>query len=257
MWRPLRTARRSLLTLNKPEQERAVDNILIKRQEDKIFPDYQAGSVRAGKPVMLVPGSAAVESEVRQNIDSALTVIRERVNTLGVTQPVVVKQGDTRIRVQIPGEKDPDQVTKNIIRPAKLEFRGVSIDPTPSNDQRETRYRENSAAFIDPQTSKTLPGKTIPPGYDIKLRRQVKSEKQTGKLITSRKLDAGEEEGGDDRGGPQNAWVFFNQASLDQQVQVMLEFKPKGAKRFADVTGQYVNKPLAILLDGVVYSFPM
>jgi SecD/SecF fusion protein len=246
-----------LLTLNKPEQERAVDNILIKRVEDQVFTGYEAGTVKAGKPLEIQPSTMAVESEVRQNIDSALTVIRERVNKLGVTQPVVVKQGDTRIRVQIPGEKDPDEVTSTIIRPAKLEFRGVSIDTTPFNDQEgKLRYRENSASYIDPKTGKPLAGKTIPPGYEARLHREVKSDRQTGKLETSENymlVKRKVEMTGEDL---QNAWVFFNQASLDQQVQVMLEFKPRGAKRFADVTAQYVNKPLAILLDGIVYSYP-
>ncbi len=246
-----------VLVVNKAEQVRAVDNMLSKMKDEGIFSTYEKESVAAGRPLELTIDPQLLKSDLQANVDSSLTVIRDRVNRLGVTQPVVVKQGDTRIRVQIPGEKNPDEVTSNIIRPARLEFRGVSTSPNPvTGPDNKLRYVENSDEYIDIKTGKPLPGKAIPPGYEVRVFRSAKTDRNTGKLVTTdhrvlvkRKVEMT----GKDL---QNAWVSFNQASLDSQIQVMLEFKPEGAKKFGEITTQYEHKPLAMILDDIVHSAP-
>lgn len=65
-----------------------------------------------------------VEFSVKQN----LTTLRNRVNQLGVAEPVVQRQGKDRILVQLPGVKDPTQAKSILDATATLEYRAVAED---------------------------------------------------------------------------------------------------------------------------------
>ncbi len=69
------------------------------------------------------------ESQIqdRQNfaIEQNLTTLRNRVNQLGVAEPLVQRQGVDRIVVQLPGVQDPNQLNKILTATATLEFRMV------------------------------------------------------------------------------------------------------------------------------------
>lgn len=70
--------------------------------------------------------SAAARAEIadltmRQNLQT----LRNRVNELGVAEPVITRQGQDRIAVQLPGVQDTAQAKKVLGRTAALELRGV------------------------------------------------------------------------------------------------------------------------------------
>jgi preprotein translocase subunit SecD len=56
-------------------------------------------------------------------IDRALTVIRQRIDEFGVSEPIVQKSGPDRIIVELPGERDPARAKRVVERTAFLEFR--------------------------------------------------------------------------------------------------------------------------------------
>jgi preprotein translocase subunit SecD len=58
-------------------------------------------------------------------IEQNLTTLRNRVNQLGVAEPLVQRQGVDRIVVQLPGVQDPNQLNKILTATATLEFRLV------------------------------------------------------------------------------------------------------------------------------------
>lgn len=244
------------LVVNKQEQVRSAENILLRDKQDQVFPQYQEGSLKAGQRLLLEPSQKLLEQDITKAVDSSLKVIRDRVDKLGVTQPIVVKQGRDAIRVQIPGEKDPRAVVKNIIKPAFLEFRGVHVDPNNRDDQQ--RYHDDSANYIDIKTGKAQPGKQIPPGYEPKPTVTQHTDLQSGKVTSSTTYMLVKHKAEMNGSMLKDAWVTINQASLQagSMIQVSLTFSHEGANRFAAVTKEYVNKPLAILLDGVVYSAP-
>lgn len=65
------------------------------------------------------------QGDVTQDaIDKAIAVIKNRVDALGVTQPVIAQQGSNRIRVELPGMKDPDKAIEIIGKTAQLKFVG-------------------------------------------------------------------------------------------------------------------------------------
>ena len=68
-------------------------------------------------------------SEIRDNaVKQNITIIRNRVNQLGVAEPVVQKQGADRIVVQLPGIQDTARAKEILNATATLEFRMVDLD---------------------------------------------------------------------------------------------------------------------------------
>jgi len=67
--------------------------------------------------------SKRVSSDPARDIDLALTVLRKRIDEFGVTEPLVQKQGDTRIVVELAGISDPGRAKGIVQKSAFLEFR--------------------------------------------------------------------------------------------------------------------------------------
>ena len=62
--------------------------------------------------------------ELRNNaVNKNITIMRNRVNELGVAEPVVQRQGQDRIVVQLPGVQDPAQASRILDSTATVEFR--------------------------------------------------------------------------------------------------------------------------------------
>ncbi|MDJ0760050.1 MAG: protein translocase subunit SecD [Woeseiaceae bacterium] len=61
------------------------------------------------------------------SIEQNITTLRNRVNELGVAEPLVQRQGSDRIVVQLPGVQDPTQLDKILTATATLEFRLVDL----------------------------------------------------------------------------------------------------------------------------------
>jgi preprotein translocase subunit SecD len=59
-----------------------------------------------------------------EKIESAMLTIRQRIDTLGVSEPTITKQGDNRIRVSIPSVSDQEEALDLIGKTAQLEFVG-------------------------------------------------------------------------------------------------------------------------------------
>lgn len=75
-------------------------------------------------------GAVANKSEA---LDNALTVVRNRIDEFGVAEPVVQKEGDDRIIVELPGIDDPERATRVVQRSAFLEFQ--IVDETQALDR--------------------------------------------------------------------------------------------------------------------------
>jgi preprotein translocase subunit SecD len=88
-------------------------------------------------------------------IEQNITTLRNRVNQLGVSEPIVARQGLGRIVVQLPGVKDPNQAIRVLRGTATLEFRLVDEANDAYEAERTKRipigsklYRERSGAPI-------------------------------------------------------------------------------------------------------------
>ncbi len=162
--------------------------------------------------------------------DQALETIRNRIDQFGVSEPDIRTQGDKRILIQLPGIKDRERAKELVGKTALLEFKLVdeSIDP------------------------KMVKAENAPPGSEI-LYEDIKDPET--KQITGKR-----------------AWLIKKQTLLtgavladarvryDQQYNepyVSIDFDKKGARIFERITGENVQKRLAIVLDRTVHSAPV
>jgi preprotein translocase subunit SecD len=67
--------------------------------------------------------SKRVSADPAKDIDLALTVLRKRIDEFGVTEPLIQKEGDSRIVVELAGITDPERAKQVVQRSAFLEFR--------------------------------------------------------------------------------------------------------------------------------------
>jgi protein-export membrane protein SecD len=78
--------------------------------------------------VLEVDKSELSDDEAEGALDRAIEVIRNRVDQYGVSEPVIQKQGEDRMVVQLPGVEDEESLKKLIGRTALLEFKLVLTD---------------------------------------------------------------------------------------------------------------------------------
>jgi SecD/SecF fusion protein len=242
------------VTVTRPEQVRSAEMVLEKLANAGNFKDFSAGSLKANQPLTLKVDPSLLAQDMSQTVDTTVKVIRDRVDNLGVTQPIIVKQGTDRIRVQIPGEKDPKKAIATMIRPAKLEFKGVLVGQKPGPDGKT--FPDASSNYIDIHTGKLLAGKTVPPGYEIRpYKRNAKDPANPTKssidyIIVKKRAEM-------DGSTLSDARVGVSQAGVKAgEVQVLVTFNKVGAKKFDEVSEEYKGKPLAVVLDGIVYTAP-
>ncbi len=173
---------------------------------------------------VLTPTAQGLEEALNQAMDSAKEVIDRRINALGTREPTIIRQGEDRIVVQVPGLQDPDQVKELVGKTAKLEFKLVDQNALPADVQQG----------IVPPGSQIFP---YAAGSDFE-----------GTSIAVKRL-----------GGIQGDNLIGAQQGFDQETNapvVNIQFDQQGAARFGTLTQQNVNKPFAIILDGEVLSAP-
>jgi preprotein translocase subunit SecD len=181
--------------------------------------------VATGNRIFLRPTQAGLDNAINQAMTAAREVIDRRINSLGTREPTIVRQGDNRILVEVPGLQDPEQLKALIGRTAHLEFKLVDLSVTP----------EQLASGRAPVGSQILPYAEARPGGPparIAVQRRVII---SGDMITS-------------------ARQGFD--SQDGRPVVNIGFDSNGTRRFARVTQENVGKPFAIILDNVVLSAP-
>lgn len=194
--------------------------------------------LQGGTQVLLeadVPETTAVSAE---SMEAARTIVENRVNGLGVTEPLVQLQGDRRIIVELPGIKDPDQAIATFRQTGLLEFidSETFIDP---GTVVKTTFGTSDTQPVTPTVTPTAeatatepvtPTTTPTPAPEI-----IYKTVMTGKDLKSADV------GFDNTGKP----------------LIQFELQPESAKLFADHTAANVGRYLAIVLDKVVISCPV
>ena len=89
---------------------------------------------------------ATMKEVVDYAVDQNLTTIRNRVNELGVSEPLVQKQGSNRIVVELPGIQDTAEAKRILGKVANLEFRLVAETNAPVTERQRFEYRGDNRA---------------------------------------------------------------------------------------------------------------
>jgi len=153
---------------------------------------------------------------VDQVMTSVLNKIERRANAFGVKEPIIQRQGENRILVQLPGEKNVDEAKKLIGQVALLEFKETTSDASgqpQTNDKGETAWKIAKATGSDGQ-EKELTGKYLKPNSRVALKPNT------------------------------------------NEPEVAFEWNDEGAVLFEQITKRNINKPLGIFLDNQVISAP-
>jgi len=172
-------------------------------------------------------------STTRATLDQAVEVIRKRVDSVGVAEPVIQPVGENRIIVQIPGVSESDKASyrRQLERVAKLEF---------------TLVHERSDELVE-QAKGANP--QVPIEYQVlKLRdRKPNGTVTESPLVVKRRTEIS---------GKSVANAFRSVDQLGRAV-VIIEFNPEGRQKFGQLTEQNIGRRLAVILDGQVYSAPV
>ncbi len=83
----------------------------------------------------------------RYAVDQNLTTLRNRVNELGVSEPIVQRQGSNRIVVELPGVQDTAEAKRIIGKTANLEFRLEAEPSALSSSKEEFEFRDSEGGF--------------------------------------------------------------------------------------------------------------
>ena len=153
------------------------------------------------------------EEQIRQRQDFAIqqntVTLRNRVNELGVAEPVVQRQGVDRIVVQLPGVQDPAQAERVLGATATLEFRLVDENNNPFEAERRGRAPLGSKLYSQRDGSPVL------------LKRDV--------IVTGDQLT--------------DASAGFSEG----QPAVFVDLDAKGARKMGETTRQNLNKGMAVV----------
>jgi SecD/SecF fusion protein len=233
-----------------------------------------AGGMHVVLEVQAASGTATVSKtgqEEESLLDQALTVYRARIDKLGLTEPVVEKQPPRRILIQIPGVKNPDDVLRILRATARLEFHLASADTllakavdavVRTNPALQDRIRLQSGSpaveVAEEDVASTsravqLARLQVPPGYQF-MWGPLEVKTDTGARYRNLYLIEDKPQMGGDR--LTRAFVSYQTTIVTQPI-VSLEFDREGTAQFARVTTEHVQKNLAIVLDGLVYSAPV
>ena len=122
----------------KVTQESVFDNVTELLEEN--YPQFTISYTEEGNQFEI--SLRLTEQEIEQiqadAIDQNLTTLRNRVNELGVSEPIVYRQGKKRIVVQLPGIQDTAEAKKILGKTATLEFHLEAEHDTPRT--RKTSY---------------------------------------------------------------------------------------------------------------------
>ncbi len=144
-------------------------------------------------------------------LDQNITTLRNRVNELGVAEPVIQQQGDSRIVVQLPGVQDTARAKEILGATATLEFRLVDSEGDAYAAERTGRTPIGSRLYRERD------------GGPILLQREV--------IVTGDQLI--------------DATAGFDQQSGSPAVFVTLD--ARGARRMGETTRQHLGEPMAVV----------
>tara|TARA_Y100001970_G_C14231825_1_gene859124 strand:- start:1239 stop:2807 length:1569 start_codon:yes stop_codon:yes gene_type:complete len=165
--------------------------------------------------------------QIRQSsVDQALEVIRNRIDSLGISEPSLQKQGSNNIIIQLPGLKDRDRAIELIGTQAVLQFQIVNNNATPNTYNRLTEVVKFEEVW-DKSSNKLISKQP----YVLN-----KKVLMTGEFI-------------------RDARVRID--SRDNSPYVALSFDSIGADIFEKITQRNVGRNMAIVLDDKVQSAPV
>ena len=186
-------------------------------------------------------------------VDQSLEILRNRIDQFGVAEPVIIRQGDDEIVIQLPGVKDPDRAMKLIGDTAQLEFKmvadshGVDLNGLIDQAKKSGQWHDKEdVSKLNRAVQSSLPeGTSI--YFEKEKNKQTHKESFRPVLLENKSLMTGDM--------VKDAQVRIG--GTFNQPYVGLDLTGRGGKVFATITEKNVGRQMAIVLDNVVRSAPV
>src|SRR5262249_23070810 len=208
-----------------------------------------------GDTIRLAFSEQELTRKKKEVIDQSIEILRRRVDETGTIEPTIVRQGDDRIELQVPGIKDTTDLKRKINQTAKLTFHLVNEDVAQTG--------QNLPASLPPTTM------LVPTREGMQALRatnptaceeiQAANPKITPEQICRRFQPSGMPifkriiVGGEDL---DDAKATFEQQQGGRPI-ISFTFNSAGGRAFCAATRQNVGKRLAIQLDNEIISAPV
>ncbi len=224
-------------------------------------------------------------------VDRAMEIIRSRVDRYGVTEPAIFKQGNNRVVVELPGVANKQRIRDLLKGTARLEFRLVGQPDQISNakDRVVSYYDQVSSDTSDtvqqgatqnpllevlnprgqnPYTFGYTTGRDTARVNELLQRPEVQELMPRNVELMWGATPFTETEQGQElfeligvRSEVELTGDVISEASVNfdqatNEPRVSMNMNAEGARRWARITGANIGKPIAIVLDGYVYSYP-
>jgi preprotein translocase subunit SecD len=208
-----------------------------------------------GDTIRLAFSEQELARKKKEVIDQSIEILRRRVDETGTIEPTIVRQGDDRIELQVPGIKDTTDLKRKINQTAKLTFHLVNEDvaqagqniptvlpPTtflaPTREGMQALRATNPKAYEDIQSANPR----LTP-------EQVCRRYQPPCLPVFKRIVVGGEDLDDAKS------TFENQQG--GRPIISFTFNTAGGRAFCNATRQNIGKRLAIQLDNEIISAPV
>lgn len=220
-----------------PSEKQEIDNLKeMKNKALKLGLDLQGGM-----HIVLEanPAEFKNDEELSDAVQRALEIIRNRVDQFGVSEPLITRQGKTKIVVELPGEKDPERAERILNVQGKLEFKLVDdklSEPQNFEDLKEGILKKDIVLPEDKEIlflwEKNQQTGVIEKRYPLVVNKEASL---TGEYLADAKVVVGQ---------------------MGEPV-VAFSLKAEGGSIFYKVTSENKGKRLAIVLDGKIRSAPV
>jgi preprotein translocase subunit SecD len=165
----------------------------------------------------------AAEQLRESAVTQSLEIVRRRIDEVGTREPTIQRQGENRILVQVPGERDPDSIKRLLGQTAKLTFHLVDLD---TSVEQALSGNLPPGSMLLPSDENGQPGPA--PQYVVRKRVEVSGE----------------------------SLVDAQPTYYQNQPVVSFRFDSVGGRKFGNITREHVGELLAIVLDERVISAP-
>ncbi|GGP77189.1 protein translocase subunit SecD [Streptomyces sindenensis] len=223
--------------------------------------DLQGGT----RIVLQARDTATVEAD-RETTDRTLEVLRQRIDSLGVSEPTLTRSGEDRIIVELPDVQDPRQATEVIGRTAQLTFHAVEGPGTDGPEEKAPNGKTPDGETSDRKTPAPEPTADA----DAESTPDADADADADPTPTPDRLTLPDEQGrllalGEPRlsgAGVEDATAAFD-AQSGAGWTVSLEFRKGAGQDWKKLTGEAACHPagddrrrVAIVLDEKVISSP-
>ena len=206
--------------------------------------------LQGGLKVLLAADPPEGQEFEAGSMETARRIVESRVNSLGLTEPVVQAQGERRIIVELPGIEDPEQAVDTIKGTALLEFVDAGFSPVAPNTLVTTTLGGPEAAQgpVPTDTASLTPTAEIGSTASVTPTTEVTQTQPTQPQATGQVYET-------ILTGADLANVGLDRTEQNEYV-IPFELNQEAADTFGQYTASHVGQYLCIVLDKTVLSCP-